>query len=336
MKYVLICFMLLVNVTTLEATERTQKRVLYISSYSYSWETVPAQIRGIEKVLSGKVHIDYEFMDSKLSESAYYQNLFKNKITYRMERVRPYDSIIVGDDPALDFVWHNHVDLFKSTPVVFLGINDLENAAIYHKYADFTGVFEKNDYAASISMACKVNPKAKNIVAILDDTISGKAERRQFYAQAALYPQLSFGDINASKLSRQEFREALSKISKETILMFVICSNDRYGNIYQDYEVEDIIFNHAPVPAYSFNRMGVGDGLFGGRLVSHEKSGEIVGRMVLEILYGKSAKSIKVIDNPPAAYIFDYNIAKKYNIDQGVIAGGNYLVELSAVFLGKQ
>ena len=42
-----------------------KKRVLFISSYSYAWETVPEQIAGIKEVLNEDVVIDYKFMDSK-------------------------------------------------------------------------------------------------------------------------------------------------------------------------------------------------------------------------------------------------------------------------------
>ena len=40
-------------------------RVLFISSYSYAWETVPEQIRGIKEALGAGVQLDYQFMDTK-------------------------------------------------------------------------------------------------------------------------------------------------------------------------------------------------------------------------------------------------------------------------------
>lgn len=42
-------------------------RVLFISSYSYAWETVPEQIRGIKEALGAGVQLDYQFMDTKMS-----------------------------------------------------------------------------------------------------------------------------------------------------------------------------------------------------------------------------------------------------------------------------
>lgn len=40
-------------------------RVLFISSYSYAWDTVQCQIEGIKKGIAPGVTVDYEFMDTK-------------------------------------------------------------------------------------------------------------------------------------------------------------------------------------------------------------------------------------------------------------------------------
>ena len=51
-------------------------RVLFISSYSYAWETVPEQIRGIKEALGAGVQLDYQFMDTKNVETAESEQLF--------------------------------------------------------------------------------------------------------------------------------------------------------------------------------------------------------------------------------------------------------------------
>ena len=43
------------------AKETGRGRVLFISSYSYAWETIPQQIDGIRKSLGDDVTIDYKF-----------------------------------------------------------------------------------------------------------------------------------------------------------------------------------------------------------------------------------------------------------------------------------
>lgn len=41
------------------------KRVLFISSYSYAWDQVQMQIEGFQDVFGEDVTLDYEFMDTK-------------------------------------------------------------------------------------------------------------------------------------------------------------------------------------------------------------------------------------------------------------------------------
>ena len=48
---------------TVKAAE--EKRVLFISSYSYAWEQVQLQIEGIRMGLGEDVILDFEFMDTK-------------------------------------------------------------------------------------------------------------------------------------------------------------------------------------------------------------------------------------------------------------------------------
>ena len=49
------------------AAEEVQEnyRVLFISSYSYTWSTVPLQIEGITSELADYVTLDIEYMDTK-------------------------------------------------------------------------------------------------------------------------------------------------------------------------------------------------------------------------------------------------------------------------------
>lgn len=84
-----------------------KKRVLFISSYSYAWETVPEQIAGIKEVLNEDVVIDYKFMDSKNLTSSESVDDFYRHMVYYLGEVEPYDAIIVGDDAAFNFAVDN-------------------------------------------------------------------------------------------------------------------------------------------------------------------------------------------------------------------------------------
>ena len=39
--------------------------VLFLSSYSYEWESIPKQLSGITETLNGRAKVSYVFMDTK-------------------------------------------------------------------------------------------------------------------------------------------------------------------------------------------------------------------------------------------------------------------------------
>ena len=166
-----------------------KKRVLFISSYSYAWETVPEQIAGIKEVLNEDVVIDYKFMDSKNLTSSESVDDFYRHMVYYLGEVEPYDAIIVGDDAAFNFAVDNKDTLFKDIPIFFEGVNNGDKAVEVSASSQITGVVESLSYKNTIKAASKIIPDAKKIVAILDDTVTGMGERIQYYKYKNIFSE---------------------------------------------------------------------------------------------------------------------------------------------------
>lgn len=165
---------------TVQAAE-TEKRVLFISSYSYAWELVQLQIEGIRAGLGDDVILDYEFMDTKRVNTEESLELFYEGLAYRLSMVEPYDAVILGDDAALRFAMEHQEELFPGIPMVFEGVNDENLAMEAVENPMIAGVLERLSVEKNIELGLKINPKAKRVVAILDDTITGEAERKRYY-----------------------------------------------------------------------------------------------------------------------------------------------------------
>ena len=164
-----------------EASGTQNARVLFISSYSYAWDTVQIQIDGIQAGLDTDVVLDYEYMDTKRVSDDTATELFYEGLKYRLEHVAPYDVIILGDDAALRFALDHRDELFPDIPLVFEGINDTELALEAAEDPLVTGVLEQLSVEKNIEFGLQITPDAKKVVAILDDTITGQAERARFY-----------------------------------------------------------------------------------------------------------------------------------------------------------
>ena len=91
----------------------SQNRVLFISSYSYAWDTVQIQIEGIRDELGSNVVLDFEFMDTKRVDDEESLRLFHDGLAYRLSKVEPYDAVILGDDAALKFALEYRDELFQ-------------------------------------------------------------------------------------------------------------------------------------------------------------------------------------------------------------------------------
>lgn len=312
--------------------DEVRGRVLFISSYSYTWPTVPLQISGISSALGDRATLDTEFMDTKTINDSTGARQFYEHIKHKLSKVKPFDVVIAGDDAAFSFAVERRTELFPGTPVVFEAVNNLDRARAAAKDPMVTGVVEKFSYEDNINLALRINPHAKKIVALLDDTVTGKGDQQQFYAQKEKYPQLAFCEINTSKLTKDEIVQAMRELSDDTIFCYLIMSEDSEKNIYSNSEVVSLISRYSPVPAWRFVQAGIGEGVLGGNIVSHEESGRIAGRMALQIISGTPCSMIPIDFNSPNRYMIDQKVVDKFNIDMALIPKGAHIVNYKPSF----
>lgn len=333
--FILCTFVILTNTFTISFAESNSAygRVLFISSYSYAWDTVQIQIDGIKENIGDNITLDYEYMDTKRINNDDWIKMFYETLKYKMSITDPYDVIIVGDDAALTFALEYREDLFKDTPILFEGVNNKDLAKKATECLNITGVAENLSFKKNIDLALTFFPNAKNVTAILDNTITGEAERQSFYKNASQYPNLTFSEINTSILTTEKLKTEISNISEDTILIYIVMTEDQSGKKYTNTESIKLISKYAKVPAFRMVSGGIGEGLLGGNIVSMELSGKIVADMATQIINGKSPTDFNLIIDSPNIYFLDENIMEKFNIDLSLIPEGATVInhKLSAI-----
>lgn len=315
------------------AKETGRGRVLFISSYSYAWETIPQQIEGIQKSLGDDVTIDYKFMDTKNVDTAENVHLFYKSLSYYLSQVPAYDVIIVGDDAAFNFALAYRKKLFGDTPIIFEGVNNSSKAWEMNQDPTITGVIENQTYENTIALAEEIYPKATHIVAILDNTVTGLGAREKFYSCRALFPKLDFDEINTSELTQKEMIEQVEALDENTILLYIICSNDRDGNVYASAESVQMLSSRAHIPMFSGISIGMGQGLLGGQIVAHEKMGEIAGEMAAKILDGESCEDMDVVWDTPMINCFDEKVMKRFGIPRSILPDDAKIINHEETFM---
>lgn len=316
--------------------EQDDKRVLFISSYSYGWETVPQQIEGIQEAFGDDVAIDYKFMDTKNTSSPESLGLFYESMRQYLLEVKPYDGIIAGDDAALQFVLDYRQELFAGIPIAFEGINNKTYAKEISEGEDLiSGVVEELSYVNTLDLACKLYPHAKNVVAILDDSITAEGEREDFYRYARRYPDLTFSEINASAYTKEEFGKKLEEFGEDTLLFYVLCSNDKDGNVYTSKEAAQWISSHAKIPVFAVISLGMGNGVLGGERVSHKQMGYLAAAMLKSEFENPQGALPKIIQNSPREFCFDENVMRRFGIKASDLPKGSRIENHQVTFWEK-
>ena len=314
--------------------KESEGRVLFISSYSYAWESVRLQIEGIRDGLGTSVALDYEFMDTMRVNDEEAARLFHDSLKYRLENVAPYDAVILGDDAALLFAMEYQEELFKGIPLIFEGVKDeaLAVSAVEDSY--ITGVSQKLSLEKNIELGLAVSPKATKVVAILDDSITGEVGREYFFGQADNYPSLTFSEINSSSMSTSALRQAIKGLSKDTILIYVSMSEASSGTIYTTQEAVKLLNEVVNVPVLRMEEDGIGEGILGGNIVPMHESGMLAAKIAMDVIGGADSSQIALVDSPNI-YCVDMDVMKKFNINKSVLPADTTLINDSGTFFQR-
>ncbi len=310
-------------------------RVLFISSYSYAWDTVQLQIKGISDTLGSSIVLDYEFMDTKRVDDQESLRLFHDGLAYRLSKVEPYDVVILGDDAALKFALDYREELFEGIPLVFEGINSVELAQRAVAQPLVTGVMETLSVDKNIEFGLKINPSAEKVVAIVDDTLTGGAVRKSLYQSAENFPELEFLEINSSQLSSSRLSLALRSVTDNSILIYITMTEDASGKQYTSLEAIQLIGESAPVPVLRMVEGGIGEGLLGGNIVSMTESGSVAAELARKIISGKIGQEMGSILDSPTIYCVDADVMEKFNINLSVLPKETVIINEKETFFEK-
>lgn len=331
----IILFTIAFNIT-IYANSKNQKNILFINSYDPSFPTFYEQLDGIKSVLNEEdILLEIEFMDSKSFSTEENLKNFYNSLSYKLNNSEKFDAVIVSDDNALNFIVKYQEDLFHNIPIVFLGINNEETALRIDSNNLITGVVEKASIEETISLGLELNKNAKTIIALVDNTYSGQADLKRFYNISGNFPDVEFQDFSLEDLTFQEFEEKLHLVDETDIILLLSVLKDKTNKAITFYNGIDLITDNCKFPIYHPYPHGIGEGLIGGKVISHFEQGKIAAELVLKILNGTPVKEIPVINESPNTYVFDYNMLKLFNIHESQLPEESIILNKELSFYEK-
>lgn len=315
-RYSKVVLLLLTAMLFATAQAASNKQVLLLNSYHQGMDWTDGEIAGLKSSLDKSdlpVELHIEYMDAKrLVDQTHVDNL--RRLYAHKYRSIGLSAIVVTDNDAFDFMRRYRDELFPGVPVVFCGVNWFKNEDI-KGLSDFTGVAETADSAATIRLMLELHPSTQRIVAIIDDTTTGKALRSELESLVHTFTRPVTFEF-WSTLSASQLSGKLAALSATDLVLLMPYASDSSGRFISYRDIATRVTEQSPVPAYASWDFYLGYGIVGGNLMTASAQGRAAGDMLLRILSGESAKNMPVQRQIQGEYAFDYRQLARFGISE--------------------
>ncbi len=290
-------------------------RVLYISSYNPSFPTFAQQVGGITDSFKNKnVQLDIEFMDTKRFPGEENIKSFYSLLSTKLAKLPAYDAVIVADDNAFSFAIQYQHKLFDRLPIVFLGVNNIDLAFEQQNNPLMTGVVEAVSMQETLSLIQKLHPETRRIIALVDDLPSARADLKLFHSNQQNFPAIELTELSLAELSFDAFAEHLRALQKTDVALLLSAYQDATGRNLPFAESLALIRENLHQPLYHLWQHGMGQGILGGKIISHYEQGKSAAEIVLRILGGVPVQSIPIMSESPNRYTFDDRELRRFGV----------------------
>ena len=300
---------------------RAAPQVLILHSYhaGYDWsEDITAGVRSKFRESGVIVQPRVEYMDVRHHPApehlhqlrAYYQHKFKDST---------FDVLICADNAALEFLFRHHDELFGKIPVVFCGVETVEQYDLASRPL-FTGVIEATEDLPTVTLALKLHPETRRVISITDYRPTLEAARTGSTKLQSAFPQLEFVFIDPQSLRMADLLEKLKSFPAQgSVGLLGAFFGNRFGEAFTAEEVTRLITEQCPFPIYGVHTNTFGHGIVGGKLNNGFFQGAEAARLALAIWGGKRPADLPVSSHSPNRFQFDYAQLQRWRINRSLL-----------------
>jgi PAS domain S-box-containing protein len=319
-----------------DISAQENKNILLISSYNSRFPTYFQQINGIKSILdTTDVNLDVEFLDSKRFTNPATYDLFYKLLKNKLANSTKYDAVLTADDDAFNFVLRYEDELFKNIPIVFFGVNNIEKALKQNSNPYVTGIVESVSMKETIELMIRLFPETGSVYCITDSTSSGLADLELYRQLSTQTPETELKEINLSQLTYFEYKAKLKTISSNTPVLLLSAYSDKIHNTVDFHNTINILHENLNAPLFHLWEHGMGNGVFGGKIISHFDQGKKAAEVVCNILSGQSVSDIRVVNESPNVFMFDYNQLIRYNVPLNKLPDNSIIINQPVSFWNK-
>ncbi len=306
--------------------------ILILNSYHHGFTWSDDIMNGILDGLATRFPVlepPIEYMDTKRhfdgDHGAFVTGL-ANLYDLRYEH-HEFDLIIASDDNALRFLLSHKDRIFGPTPVVFCGINHLEELNI-DRHPEYAGVKEVTDHAATLDVALSLYPDPPQIVVVTDQTTSGAGNRpliETALRDRALLDRALFV-VDDPLMDGTRLRETVAAVPEDGFVLYSDFFVDNHGNSINYEELFPRIASVAAAPIFSHSGFYLGHGSIGGKVISGYQQGVAAAEIALQILDGRAPASIPIMSRGANRLEFDYQQLRRFQIAKSRLPEGSTVI----------
>lgn len=302
---VIVCFLISSNVYA-------NKSVLVVHSYHEEHAWTQKIKKGIDNTLDklNEVVVYHEYMDTKryplFAHKTAFLSYLQSKYTSTL-----FDAIMVSDDAALTLFRQEHVALFENMPVVYLGINKVDNEVI--NTPNMTGVFENRDISSAV-VDIKILTKVDELIVITDTSKAGQANlsKLEMIKNDAKSPSKIHIIVD---LKPDQILEKLRSYSP-TIPIFSIGQlvDSSINNALLSWDEGTLaLTSKVSNPVFTLASTSIKHGALGVSELNGEKHGEQGALYVRSILEGSKVSELTPKIKAKSVWTFNWQLMKRYH-----------------------
>ena len=318
-----------------KGTGRT-RNVLVINSYRPTYDWAKQTTKGIEDTLAqykDRIELEIEYMYSRhCSDEEHYKNLYE--LYKHKASSRKCDVIIAADDNALRFVLQHRDELYPNVPVVFCGIQEIDN--LVPKGYDFlTGVYEVQVFEPTLQLVLKLHPSAERLVIVSDGTVDRTAflHKQWLEVMKDYENRMHFVTHFLQKLTGEELLKTIDGLGQNDVVIFTDSFKDQEGNLYSFQEKADNIKQQCKAPIYIMTEAWFGLGpVVGGYIVTGYLQGQAAAEIAMRILDGEKPSNIPPLPQTPSKFMFDYVQLQNFGIPLSSLPEGSTIINMPKSF----
>lgn len=289
-------------------------QILILHSYTADYQWTGGLHQGIKDrltALSPETHSRVEFMDTKNYYSPDYfdrlARLYRDKYGHMT-----FDAVLVTDNNALEFMTSYGAELFPDVPVVACGINDVSPEMVEGNVR--VVIAEVSDHLKTVEQALKLQPDARTIYVIYDETPTGARIAREVKASL---DQLNHParPILVTGKTLDELKRFVATRNKLDLVYLVPFFRDASGSTFQQGEVGRKLAAVSTVPLIASWEFQIGSGLLGGYVLLPQLLGAYGAETVLKLLSGVP---VDPLPSSPAFFtsVYDDKVLQRYKLDK--------------------